>query len=63
MTCTDLTDVQRRTLAELAAGEPPTDQATVEQFRAWGWVMAKSLELTGTGLGHAGELPHGILSA
>jgi hypothetical protein len=34
MSCIDLTDKQQRTLAELAAGQTPTDQPTVGELRA-----------------------------
>lgn len=50
--CTDLTELQRQVLGELAAGEEPSDPATVEELRRWGWVMPGSLELTGVGLSH-----------
>jgi hypothetical protein len=62
MTCIFLTPTQKLVLARLATGQPPGDEATVEEFRGWGWVMPASYELTGTGLAHAGELPPGILT-
>lgn len=62
MSCVGLTGLQRETLQQLAAGEEPTDPATVEELRRWGWVMPGSLELTGSGLAHVEEdTPRGVL--
>jgi hypothetical protein len=53
MSCTPLTDLQRQVLVELAAGDEPSDSATLKELRRWGWVMPGSLELTGGGISHA----------
>lgn len=61
MSCVDLSDLQRCTLLELATGRAATEPATLAELRRWGWVMARSDELTGVGLSHAGKLTAGIL--
>ena len=62
MSCVDLTDQQRETLRQLAVGEEPSDTATVEELRRWGWVMPGSLELTGAGFDHIDNRePRGLL--
>lgn len=54
MSCLELSEAQRRVLSELLAGDDPTDVETVDELRRRGWVMPRTLELTGVGHTHAG---------
>lgn len=59
MSCTPLSDAQRKSLTEFAEGVEPYDPEIVEELRRWGWVMRGSLELTGAGRIHTVENPSG----